>query len=75
MPVMDIYCGWYRDTVVRQHVKMLGCGAGETRCLECGGDGDWKKFLNEGQVADMCPGDTPYPCVNCKGTGKILVSV
>jgi hypothetical protein len=72
---MAVYCGWTRETEVECVVVDLGCGAGQIDCLECLGDGDWKKFLNEEQVACMCPGDTPYPCVDCKGTGKMLVSI
>lgn len=65
---MVVYCGAYRDTEVTVDVIVLPCGAGEITCLECGGDGDWTKFL------PYVP-DEPMPCVDCKGTGKMLVSV
>ncbi len=53
-----------------EHVKVvrdLGCGAGETSCLECDGSGKWP-FAPYAVHPDS-------DCVDCKGTGKVLVSV
>lgn len=50
-----------------QHlVEILDCGDGRMPCFECHGTGDWPY------------GPTPAecgPCVDCKGTGKIMVSI
>ncbi len=64
--VMTIYV---RAGHAPQAVTDAGCGAGWTICPECGGDGDWTKFY---------PGpssDGPIACVECKGTGRQLVSL
>lgn len=66
--IMTIYCGFKRETEVNCDVTVLACGAGEIRCLECGGDGNWGKFAPEIVGIDA-------PCVDCKGTGRMLVSV
>lgn len=63
---MIVYCGWTRTTEVAMDVEDLGSGAGRTRCLECGGLGVW---------ALMEPEIPASACVDCKGTGKILVSI
>lgn len=65
---MIAYLGFARDTEVECSPRDLGCGAGEVQCFECGGDGDWTKFHPE-------PETGPHPCVNCKGTGKVLISI
>lgn len=63
---MIVYCGFHRTTEVEVEVKDLGLGAGEIDCLECGGDGDWTKYH---------PENIPTVCVECKGTGKILIAI
>ena len=40
--------------------------AGLVVCKECGGSGDW----SYGPTPDTCG-----PCIDCKGTGEVLVSV
>jgi hypothetical protein len=67
---MSIWRGFSRETEVAVEVEYLGCGAGWIVCPECGGDGDWLKFHPE-------PALHPegFPCVECKGTGWVLVSV
>ena len=62
---MSIYSGVHSTTA---EVLDLGAGAGETTCLECGGDGDWTKFLPYTPAEKMS-------CVQCKGTGRQLVGV
>ena len=63
---MTVYCGFYRNTEVECDPIDMGCGAGQIDCLECGGDGDWTKYH---------PDNIPTICVNCKGSGKIFVSI
>ena len=70
MPRMTAYLGWKRETEVSVSPCDLGCGAGEVACFECGGDGDWTKFHPEPHKLSA-----PMKCVECKGTGKVLVSV
>ena len=65
---MTVYVGLYREIEIICEVLDLGVGAGEINCIECGGDGDWTKFHPE-------PWTGPYPCVPCKGTGRVLVSI
>lgn len=66
MSEMTVYCGSLRETEVILSVEDLGNGAGRIACLECYGTGLW---------AFMEPEIPAFPCVECKGTGKILVSV
>ncbi|WP_291712003.1 hypothetical protein [Bradyrhizobium sp.] len=67
---MTVYVGWSRNTEVTVEIADLGCGAGEIVCLECGGDGDWTKFYPEPETLTE-----PMRCVDCKGTGRQLVSI
>lgn len=63
---MSIYLGWRRETEVRAIVADRGAGAGEVSCFECLGTGIW---------AFMEPEIPATPCIDCKGTGRILVSI
>ena len=63
---MIAYLGWSRATEVEVEPIDLGCGAGQVACFECGGDGDWTKFV---------PELGPQQCVCCKGTGRVLISI
>lgn len=65
---MVAYVGFLRSTPVDVQPIDRGCGAGEVPCFECGGDGDWTKYHPE-------PEKGPYQCVNCKGTGRVLVCI
>jgi hypothetical protein len=65
---MIAYLGFKRTTEIEVEPIDLGCGAGEVACFECGGDGNWGKFAPEIVGADC-------PCVECKGTGRVLVSI
>lgn len=65
--VMHIDRGFSRETVVMCEVDLSSGIAGQIACIECGGDGDWGKFMPE-------PVDGPCPCVECKGTGRVWVS-
>jgi hypothetical protein len=66
--LMIAYLGHHRNTEVDVQVKDVGCGAGRVTCFECGGDGDWTKFHPEPELG-------PFPCVACKGTGQVLISI
>lgn len=68
MPRMTAYVALNNDTAVRCEVIDRGAGAGETACFECGGDGDWGKFYPE-------PPGHKVNCIDCKGTGRVFVSV
>lgn len=65
---MTVYCALNNDTAVPRAVVSRGGVAGEIPCLECGGSGKWLIEL---------PADEPHPdyCVDCKGSGRILVSI
>lgn len=62
------YFGTLRGTEVELQVVDLGCGAGEIDCPECEGRGDWTRFHPEPELG-------PFPCVQCKGTGRYLISI
>lgn len=81
---MILSLGWKRETiaeaknVVRITPEIIQCD-----CPECGGDGDWGKFLFEGPNAEAYLEHAAdfgvslpyqkgsYPCIDCKGTGRI----
>lgn len=65
---MTGYFGSLRETQLELVAIDLGCGAGLIDCPECLGDGDWTKWHPEPHLG-------PFPCVQCKGTGKYLVSI
>jgi hypothetical protein len=67
---MTVFGGWLRETAIEAEIIDRGAGAGEIVCLECGGDGDWTKFHPEPETLAE-----PLKCVDCKGTGRILVSM
>lgn len=68
MERMEIDRGFLRETVVACDVDVSSGVAGQTDCFECGGDGNWGKFAPEIVGAD-------FQCVECKGTGKVWVSI
>lgn len=61
-----VYCGFGRETEVLVDVEPVTWGVGRIDCLECGGSGEWP-FME--------PEIPTHPCVTCKGTGKVLVSL
>jgi hypothetical protein len=61
---VDCYIGENNNEVARQLVKDMGAGAGSTKCFVCEGSG---RFHSDDNVIALC--------VNCDGTGKVLVSV
>ena len=65
---MVAYLGFWRETEVEIWPVDLGCGAGEVDCFECGGTGDWTPFHPD-------PPEGGVRCVECKGAGRVLVSV
>jgi len=58
-----IWRGLKRETEVEVAGVDRGCGALEVSCPECGGTGAWP--YHPSGVVEMC--------VECKGTGRILV--
>ena len=67
---MSIWRGFSRETEIVVDVELLDCGAGLIVCPECGGDGDWRKFHPEPELHPE-----GFACVECKGTGRVLVSI
>ncbi len=65
---MTAYCALNCDTIIEVNVHEIGAGAGRVPCFECEGDGNWGKFAPEIVGSDGL-------CVDCKGTGFILISV
>lgn len=61
------YFGFKRETEIELQPKDLGCGAGQIDCPECEGTGDWARFYPEPVLRMIC--------VDCKGTGKILIGI
>jgi DnaJ-class molecular chaperone len=67
MERMTAFVALNGDTPIEVDVERLGGGAGRIRCPECDGSGNLSHFP---------PGTArPGPCVDCKGTGLVLVSV
>jgi len=63
---INVYCGWYRDTIVRIKPKIISDTVFEIPCLECEGTGAWNYFEEElGKLK----------CVNCKGIGKQYIGI
>ncbi len=62
---MVVYCGWFRDPHLLS-VFLLDGIAGAVSCPECSGSGEWTFEPTDAENG---------PCVSCKGTGSILVSV
>lgn len=65
-----IYRGRNYVTPIEVQIEVVCNGVGRTSCPECGGDGDWTKFYPEPETLTE-----PLQCVECKGTGKIFVSI
>ena len=65
---MTWYYGWKRDREKTVEIEMLSpeIGAGRMSCPECEGTGWWGYGPTEAECG---------LCVDCKGTGKILVSI
>ena len=65
--LMEVFFGRYRKSAGTRPVELVGDGiAGSVACFECDGSGDWPF----GPTPDDCG-----PCIDCKGTGRILVSI
>lgn len=65
---MILSLGWWKETtLIARNVKRVTPEIIQCDCPECGGDGDWTKFMPEEDR--WKPGE--IPCVQCKGTGRI----
>lgn len=62
---IDVYCGFWRTTVVKCRARIISDVAFEIDCLECGGTGVFDCGIPEER------GD----CVACKGTGKEYLGI
>jgi hypothetical protein len=63
-----IYRGTLRKTLVLCDIDISLGVCGITDCIECGGTGDWTPFHPEPHLG-------PFQCIECKGAGKIMVSI
>ena len=54
------YCGWYRNTVVKQRPVIKKDFVFQIKCLECNGSGIFDCGIKEENET----------CVSCNGTGK-----
>lgn len=60
--------GFWRSTICEaRHVRRVTPEIIECDCPECGGDGDWGKFMPDED--QWKPGEVP--CIDCKGTGRV----
>lgn len=66
MNKINVYCGWYRNTMVQMNPKIIDEIVFEIPCLECGGTGIWDYFPEK---------EPTCRCVVCKGTGKQYVGI
>lgn len=64
--IMTVYCGRNFATGIEREVRAVAPGVGEIDCMECEGTGWWAFMEPE------IPGE---PCVQCKGTGRQLISI
>lgn len=60
MKKINIYCGFYRNTIVKIRPKLINQIFLEIPCLECHGKGIFNCGIEEQKGT----------CINCKGTGK-----
>ena len=63
MRKINIYCGFYRSTVVKQVPSIINDIFMQINCLECGGTGVFDCGIEEQRGRCEC----------CKGTGKVYV--
>lgn len=57
---INVYCGWYRNTVVKQRPVIKKDFVFQIKCLECGGTGTFNCEIK----------DEFGICISCKGTGN-----
>ena len=57
---INVYCGWYRNTVVKQRPVIKKDFVFQIKCLECNGSGIFDCGIKEENET----------CVSCNGTGK-----
>lgn len=62
---MTVYTALNNDTAVVRQVEIVTDSAGRIRCLECGGSGKWP----------WEPDGAARRCPDCKGTGRVFVSI
>ena len=67
---MTAFAGRNCDQPIEVQSELLSAGAARVPCFECGGDGDSAKFHSEREKLDRA-----VQCVDCKGTGYVLISV
>lgn len=72
MPLAIISVGLSQNTLIEVEVERTDVhGVGVATCWECGGDGDWTKFMPDAETR----APASMPCPECKGSGRRFVSV
>lgn len=78
--IISLWSQHFTGEVKARKVKRITPEIIQCNCIECGGDGDWGKFLftgiNAAEYAKAFNVLLPYvkdtmKCVTCKGTGRI----
>ena len=62
---INVYCGWTRDSVIKERPEIVKGVAFQITCIECLGSGQW----------NFGPPGTSGICIQCKGTGKQYVGL
>lgn len=57
---INIYCGWYRSTIIKQQPTIKNDFILQIKCLECNGSGIFDYGIKEENGV----------CISCKGTGE-----
>ena len=71
------YVGWYRETPIEVEVteEDIKRGYAYVPCFECEGIGIWDYYPDDyfDYEKDVSTGKE-FQCINCKGTGKVLIN-
>lgn len=71
------YLGWYRETPIEVEIteEDVERGYGFVPCFECEGTGIWDYYPDDYfDYEKEIPTGKEFQCINCKGTGKVLIN-
>jgi hypothetical protein len=71
------YLGWYREIPIEVEVteEDIKRGYAHVPCFECEGIGIWDYYPNSYFDYDKeIPTGKEFQCIDCKGTGKVLIN-